>query len=170
MNFDFIPLHKDSPYLIDAIRVYNEYIPGELDRQEHFFRTHMRRPGYIASLIRADKKIIGVAFGSDSLRGQWWHERVASQVGYEHPALQDAWELTQLHVLKAYRNRGIGARLLQHITEKHNRPRMLLSTQVANVDAQRFYLRHGWKILHQGFKFSAGDEPYKILHKSLKSD
>lgn len=169
MSLELLPLNKQSPYVLDAVKIYNEYIPGEIDYQEHFFRTHMRHPGYVGLLAQLDEKIVGVAFGSNSLPGQWWHERVAAHVGREHPALHNAWVLTQLNVLRAYRNRKIGETLLQHIIEKQTRERLLLSTQLANTSAQRFYRRHGWQILHEGFKFSSNDEPYKILHKKLKT-
>lgn len=169
MTVKLLPLNRKSPYIIDAVRIYNEYIPGELDYQEHFFRTHMRHPGYIGILAQVDDKIVGLTFGSDSLPGQWWHERVASNVGREHPALNNAWVLTQLNILKAYRNRQIGEILLHKVSKAQKRQRLLLSTQVANIAAQRFYLRHGWQVLHQGFRFSSGDEPYKILCKNLQS-
>lgn len=167
MTVKFLPLHARSPYVMDAVHIYNEYISAELDYQEHFFRTHMRRPGYVGLLAQVDECIVGVAFGSFSLGGQWWHDRVATHVGAEHPALQDAWVLTQLNVLKAYRNRTIGKQLHDAIIEKQTQPNLLLSTQVANHHAQRFYKRYGWHILHDGFIFSSGDEPYKILHKTV---
>lgn len=85
MTVDLLPLNSKSPYFIDAVNIYNEYIPGEMEYQEHFFRSHMRRPGYVGLLAQIDDKIVGVAFGSESLPGQWWHERVASHVGREHP-------------------------------------------------------------------------------------
>lgn len=169
MRIELQHLTQDSPYLLGAIRVYNEYIAGEIDYQEHFFRTHMRRPGYIGLIAILDERVVGVAFGSHSLVGQWWHERVASRVGYDHPALQNAWVLTQLNVLASYRNRKIGELLHNRIIEMQGCSNLLLSTQVANAKAQRFYLRHGWKVLHTGFRFSAGDEPYMILHKKLQA-
>ncbi|MEO1290521.1 MAG: GNAT family N-acetyltransferase [Chloroflexota bacterium] len=167
MPLELLPLNSSSPYILDAVRIYNEYIAGELDYQEHFFRSHMIRPGYVGLLAKLDKKIVGVAFGSFSLAGQWWHDRVTTYVGREHPALQEAWVLTQLNVLKAYRNCKIGAQLHDTIISKQKRHNLLLSTQVANRDAQRFYKRYGWHILHKGFQFSSGDEPYQILYKTL---
>jgi len=165
MPVDYLPLTPTSTQLLDAVRVYNEYIEGDLPRQEQFFRSHMRRPGYVGLMALTDDKVIGFVFGSSSLAGQWWHERVAAHVGHTHPALQDAWVLTQLNVLQAHRNKGIGQTLHDRILHKQPSPRTLLSTQVANTGAQRFYKRNGWRILHEGFRFSANDEPYKILAK-----
>lgn len=167
MTIKFLPLHATSPYLMDAVHIYNEYISAELAYQEHFFRTHMRRPGYAGLVAQMDEVIVGVAFGSDSLNGQWWHDRVATHVGDEHPALQNAWVLTQLNILAEYRNRKIGVQLHDAIIAKQSQANLLLSTQVANHAAQRFYKRHGWSVLHDGFVFSSGDEPYKILNKTI---
>jgi len=169
MSIDLQPLTKDSPYVIGAVSVYNDYIAGEFKYQEHFFRSHMRRPGYVGFVAIADEKVVGVAFGSHSLGGKWWHERVAVRVGHHHPAVQNAWVLTQLNVLTDYRNHKIGSRLHDHIIQQQSRPNLLLSTQVANIAAQRFYKRHGWQILHSGFRFSSGDERYMILSRSVKN-
>lgn len=170
MTPNFLPLHANSPHLLDAIKIYAEYIPGNFDYQDHFFRTHMRRPGYVGVLAQIDHKIIGFAFGSYSLVGQWWHNTVATNVGYEHPALQSAWVLTQFNVLEAYRNQNIGKILLNEIITQQTQSNLLLSTQVANTGAQRFYKRLGWYVLHEGFVFSSGDEPYKILAKTVPND
>ena len=167
MNLNFLPLNPTSPYVMDAIKIYDEYIPSSLDYQEHFFRSHMRRPGYVGILAQIDHKIVGFAFGSYSLVGQWWHDKVVNHVGFEHPALQSAWVLTQFNVLEAYRNQSIGKMLLAEIIEQQTKSNLLLSTQVANTGAQRFYKRLGWYVLHEGFVFSSGDEPYKILAKTV---
>ncbi|MGJ3239619.1 MAG: N-acetyltransferase family protein [Anaerolineae bacterium] len=169
MSVELLALTVRSPHVLEAVQVYHEYAEGELSAQEHFFRSHMRRPGYAGLLAKVDDKIVGLAFGSTSMPGQWWHERVASQVGHEHPALQDAWVLTQLNVLRAYRNRKIGATLHDALIAKQRHMRLLLSTQVSNRGAQRFYQQHGWQCLHAGFKFSASDEPYQIWHKTLST-
>ncbi len=170
MTYKLLPLTATSPYVKDAIQIYDEYIPGDTEYQEHFFLSNMRRPGYVGLLAQIDDRIVGFAFGSFSLVGQWWHDRVANHVGYEHPALQSAWVLTQLNVLEAYRNQNIGQYLLETIIRQQTRSNLLLSTQVANTGAQRFYKRLGWYVLHEGFTFSSGDEPYKILAKTLARD
>ncbi|GAB5491105.1 MAG: GNAT family N-acetyltransferase [Phototrophicaceae bacterium] len=167
MTLNFLPLSSTSPYFMDAIKVYDEYIPSNQEYQIHFFRNHMRRPGYVGVLAQVDDVIAGFAFGSYSLVGQWWHDTVANHVGYEHPALQSAWVLTQFNVLEAYRNQSIGKTLLAETINQQTETNLLLSTQVANTGAQRFYKRLGWYVLHEGIVFSSGDEPYKILAKAV---
>lgn len=168
MKPEFLPLTYDAPFVLDAVKVYNEYIHGDLEHQEHFFRNHMRRAGYVGLVARVNTHVIGVAFGSLSLAGQWWHDKVATHVGAKHPALQSAWVLTQLNVLSDYRNDRIGTQLHNLILQRQKCSNLLLSTQVANKAAQRFYKRHCWQVLHEGFQFSAGDEPFKILHKTIQ--
>jgi ribosomal protein S18 acetylase RimI-like enzyme len=168
MNIDILPLNLDSAHLEAAVEVYHEYTPGELSYQTQFFTSHMERLGYIGFVAQVEDKVIGVTFGSRSLAGQWWHEHVAAHVGTEHPALQDAWILTQLNVFEAYRNQGIGKLLHDKILAAQPCPRLLLSTPVANKAAQRFYERYDWEFLHNGIEFFAGDEPYAIMRKELK--
>jgi ribosomal protein S18 acetylase RimI-like enzyme len=167
MRVDILPLNLDSSYLEAAVAVYHAYTPGEMRYQIEFFVSHMERQGYIGFVAQHEAKIIGVTFGSRSLAGQWWHEQVTAHVEADHPALQDAWVLTQLNVLKDYRNQGIGKLLHDKIIIVQPCSRLLLSTPVANKGAQRFYKRHAWYYLHEGFSFFAGDEPYAIMHKAL---
>lgn len=169
MNIEFLPLNQDSVYLRKAVAVYHEYTPGDMRYQTNFFTSHMKREGYVGLVAQVEKEIVGVAFGSNSLVGQWWHSKVVYHVGENHEALQNAWVLTQVNVLSAYRNHGIGTLLHDKIISKQKCPRLLLSTPVSNKDAQRFYKRYGWDYLHHGFPFFAGDEPYAIMYKNLKT-
>ena len=69
MEIDLIQLNAESPYVNQAVEVYNEYVAGDLRYQEHFFRSHIGREGYRGIVARHEDKTIGVAFGSCSLRG-----------------------------------------------------------------------------------------------------
>lgn len=167
MRIKFLPLNLDSIYLKKAVAIYHEYIPGDMRYQSEFFTSHMEHEGYFGLVAQVEEEIVGVVFGSNSLEGQWWHSKVAAHVGKDHVALQNAWILTQLNVLSAYRNRGIGKLLHDKIIATQTRPRLLLSTPVSNKGAQRFYRRYGWDYLHKGFPFFEGDEHYAIMCKEL---
>lgn len=169
MSVKFLPLNRESPHLEAAVAVYHEYTPGNIGFQTQFFTSHMERLGYVGFVAQIEDKIVGIVFGSRSLAGQWWHEHVAKHVGEDHRALQNTWVLTQLNVLKVYRNRGIGKLLHDKIIAAQTYPHLLLSTPVANKAAQRFYERYGWDFLHTGFKFFEGDECYAIMHKALNT-
>ncbi|MGJ3239618.1 MAG: hypothetical protein ACFE0Q_12990, partial [Anaerolineae bacterium] len=58
--------------------------------------------------------------------------------------------------------------LLERVLHEQPHPNALLSTQVDNLVARRFYERRGWRYLHTGFAFQAGYEPYCIMHKSVR--
>ncbi len=165
---ELLTLTPDAPYFAEAVAVYTEYVPSQAAHHHaKFFEAHSQRPDYTGLVARLDDVTVGIAFGSACVPGQWWHDRVAAQVGADHPALQQAWTLTQLNVLKAYRNRGIGTILHDAILRRQPYEKLLLSTQMRNSAAQRFYRRHDWHILHPGFVFSRGDEPYMIMYRRL---
>lgn len=164
-----IELHALRPNTIDfdgALAVYAEYAGGSARSHRSFFMDHVQRPDYVGFVARHKGKVIGMTFGEASLRGQWWHDVVAKHVGINCAALQEAWVLTQLNVLRDYRNHGIGAQLHDAIVAQQPHHQLLLSTQQSNRAAQRFYQRRGWVVLHPGIVFSRGDEPYMIMRKT----
>jgi ribosomal protein S18 acetylase RimI-like enzyme len=132
------------------------------------FRSYTRIPHFYGVVAMLGYKAVGFCIGSQSLPGEWWHESVAFQIGKQHPALQDAWELSELAVLERYRNHHIGLQVLNCILGLQPFPNVVLSTKVNNIGAKRFYERHGWQYLHQGFVFSEGQDPYAILHKRVR--
>lgn len=168
MALKIVPFTYRSSLFLEAVRVYVKVWHRDGDDSIAFFRKYTQFPYYYGYVAQIRQKVVGMTFGTQSLPGQWWHDKVAAEVGKDHPALQNAWVLTELAVLKAYRNYSIGALLLDHVLEAQPFPNALLSTQVSNTDAQRFYIRHGWRMLHSGFSFNRGNEPYVIMHKVMK--
>ena len=112
-------------------------------------------------------RLAGYGFGVRSLPGNWWHDKVAEQVGPEHPALRDAWCLVNLAVAPEERGHGIGAAIMETLLAAQPCPRALLSTEVTNTTAQRLYTRHGWTFLHPGFAFVEGNQPYAVMRREL---
>lgn len=165
MKVELLPLVETAPFFADVIAIYGEYVPGDVRFHRVFFQSHMSRQGYMGLAAVVDQVVVGFAFGSDSLAGQWWHEKVMLNLDDESDyVLQDAWVLTQLNVLEAYRNAGIGGLLHDALISAQTRTHLLLSTPVTNRAAQRFYHRRGWRVLHRGFCFTKGIEPFMILH------
>lgn len=122
--------------------------------------------GYVALIGTC---VAGMGFGARSLPGQWWHDRIASEIGADHPALQDAWVLVDLAVRLAYRNQGIGGMLLETLLASQPCPRTLLSTEVANAGARRLYERTGWRYLHPGFIFTPGQQSFVVMGREISS-
>ena len=170
MNINLLPLAEDVPYLAEAVTVYTEYSGGDPRYNLHFFKIHMKRDDYIGLAAQVNGQIVGIGFGSQAQRGQWWREKVAYEIGSNHPALENAWVLTQLNVLETYRSQGIGGEIHDALIAQQPCKQALLSTPISNTGAQEFYARHGWKVLHPGFAFARDAEPYMILQLQVVGD
>lgn len=161
-NFD----KTASNLIAGVVDIYTEYTGYSIKYARHFIEGFTERDGFVGVAALYNQKVVGMSFGVSSKNGDWWHDKVAKQVNVHNPALQDAWVLTQLNVLKAYRGQRIGHVLHNVIIRQQSHANLLLSTQKSNHRAQKFYQQHGWYILHAGFTFTAGDEPYMIWAKT----
>jgi ribosomal protein S18 acetylase RimI-like enzyme len=112
-------------------------------------------------------RLAGYGFGVRSLPGNWWHDKVAEQVGVGHPALQDIWCLVSLAVAPEERRQGIGAALMETLLAAQPCPCALLFTELDNTTAQRLYACHGWTTLHPSFAFKEGDQAYVVMRREL---
>lgn len=170
MPIQYIPFNYKSSLLYDALRVYCEVWGRNYEDSLMFFRKYARYEHFIGYVASYKSRVIGMGFGTISEKGQWWHDKVAEKVGENHRALQNAWVLTELAVLKEYRNRQIGEALHERVLKAQPFPNVLLSTQADNHGAKRFYERLGWGYLHNGFAFQRGRQPYCIMHKVVKHE
>lgn len=147
------------------MRVYTETWEREWEVSHAFvtrYASYADFRGYVAS---GDGAVIGMGFGARSEPGQWWHDKVAAQVGADHPALRGAWALVELAVLPAYQGRAIGGALHDALLAAQPCPRALLSTEVTNTRARALYERRGWRYLHPGFAFIDGQPPFVVMHR-----
>ena len=152
-----------SPLWDPFVAVFCAVFPREAETAPGFLRRYAGLPGYLGLLARADGNAVGMAMGVKVERGNWWVERVAQQLGADHHALQDAFCVVELGVLESFRGRGIGGVLLHELLGAQEHPRAVLSTEVSNIAAQRFYERHGWTVIHPGFVFTPGQEPFCVM-------
>lgn len=179
-KIDLLPFDAHSPYLQAAIAVYAEtwrrgfqsssdFILGYGLKQEDFI-------GFVAvdyshqqhNDLDASPSVVAMGFGTRSRSGQWWHDHVTRQVGPRHPALQNAWVITELAVASSHRNQGLGTRIHNALLEAQPYERVLLSTQRDNLGARRLYERLGWRYLHRGFAFEKGGPSFVIMHRLLR--
>jgi ribosomal protein S18 acetylase RimI-like enzyme len=161
------PFGPDSIWFPGAVGVYARTWDRNWHKAWISMSQFSRYPQHRGLVALDGETVVGMIFGHRSLPGQWWHDRVAAQVGREHPALRDAWVVVELAVLPAYRNRSIGLQLLEALLDQQPCSRAILSTQVANAGARRFYERLGWTYLHPGFIFADGQPPFVVMCKEL---
>lgn len=161
-----VSFDRASRFFDGAVGVYTQTWRHPRDvGQSYFHRYSTGFPGFQGRVALIDDLVVGVGFGMRSLPGQWWHDTVARTVGSGHPALQQAWVLAELAVLEAYRGHSVGASLHDALLAAQPCPRTLLSTELQNIRAQRFYLRQGWRSLHPGFAFRPGNARFVVLHR-----
>lgn len=170
MPVELIAFNYHSSLLYEAVQVYCEVWERNKEDSLMFFQRYARYGHFLGYVASYNSRVIGMGFGTISESGQWWHDKVAQQVGRAHQALQDAWVLTELAVLKEYRNQGIGIALHDRVIREQPFANVLLSTQVSNTGARRFYERQGWTYLHAGFAFQRGRPFYCIMHKAISHD
>ena len=175
-GYHFAPLTPGTPRFADAVRLYLTLWPGDTPTITDFMTRYAALPAYHGLVALYDgeggpqgatEAFAGFGFGARSLPGSWWHERVASQVGADHPALQDAWGLVDLAIAPEHRDKGLGGALMETLLAAQPCPRALLSTEVSNAGARRLYERHGWSYLHPGFAFNPGDQAYAVMRREL---
>lgn len=168
MDIKIVPYDCQLPYFDDALRIYCIVWGRDYHDSLIFFRNYGRLPDFCGYIALVGNHAVGFAFGTRSECGQWWHDKVAQHVGKRHIALQDAWVLTEIAVLAEYRNSDIGGMLHDAVIEQQTHQNVLLSTQVSNIGARRFYERRGWSYLHKGFAFNRGSQPYVVMHRNRK--
>lgn len=163
------PVAPGTAAFAEYVATFQDVFPQDAAAAWEFLTRYAGYANFRGMIARVRGECVGMAFGVDAFRGNWWVERVLAQVGEGHPAMRDAFCLVDLGVRELWRNLGIGQLLHDAVLAAQPRLRAVLSTQVANVGAQRFYLRYGWRIIHPGFQFSAGQEPYCVLAREVRS-
>lgn len=162
------PFRPGSALFDEAVRVYSATWQRNHEKSRGMMALFEHYPAYRGLAALDGERVVGMAFGHLSLPGQWWHDRVTAQVGQAHPAMQQAWVVVELAVLAPYRGKGIGKQLLGALLDRQPFPRAVLSTQVENTRARRFYEGQGWGYLHNGFIFTEGQPPYVVMCRDLR--
>lgn len=170
MNVEILAFEVYSEAFYSAARIYATVWGHDEEESLMLFRRYARLSHFYGYVARINQHIVGMAFGTASQEGQWWHDKVAEKIGRKHSALRDAWVLTEIAVLPDFQNQGLGAILHDRVTTAQPLPNLLLSTQVANLQARHFYEKRAWVYLHSGFTFQYGGEAYVIMARKKNYD
>lgn len=133
---------------------------------------HSQRAGFrcviAVSPAVEGSELAGFAYGYHGAAGQWWFGEVARGLGSPcHPALQDYFELTELHVRPALQGRQTGERLLRALLEPVTSRAVLLSTPEGENRAWRLYRRLGFTDVLRNFLFRGDGRPFAVLGRPL---
>jgi ribosomal protein S18 acetylase RimI-like enzyme len=172
-NVKLLPYDPASPHFQAVVNLYNTvwgHEGEEAVQSQIQLRRHATYPGYkgLAALL-ADWTMVGFAYGTTDLPGQWWHERIAPILGPHDTAkyLTRSFAVTELAVAPAARRLGLGRRLLDALLSSLEHTHATLSTQCDNLPARGLYESSGWRVLIERMRFSDGGTEYVIFHRDL---
>jgi ribosomal protein S18 acetylase RimI-like enzyme len=141
-------------------------------RIDEILPRHAERDGFRFLGAFAGRLLVGFVYGYRGEAGQWWHDRVASELG---PRGTERWllpghlEFTELHVRREYRRRGIGGALHDSLLDGVEAPTAVLSTQTDNEPAIALYTGRGWQVIVPHLDFGSG-RAFLIMGKDLAAD
>lgn len=156
----------------EAMAIYTAamgYQPGVgRQRAAHVLR-HAEFPAFrFVAAINGHGRLTGFAYGYTSLPGQWWHDLVLRAVGRAGASwLEDAFELSELHVSPASQGRGTGEQLLRSLADGLPHRTMVLSTPEGENRAWRLYRRVGFVDLARNHLFPGDHRPFGVLGVEL---
>jgi ribosomal protein S18 acetylase RimI-like enzyme len=133
-------------------------------------RRHTRNDGFECRAALDDNgRLVGFGYGYTTMPGQWWHDLVRKAMTPEaaNDWLNDAFELSELHVLPEYQGRGIGRRLLASLADGIAHRAMLLSTPDADTRAFALYRGCGFVDLARHYLFPGDARPFAVLGARL---
>ena len=136
------------------------FVPGQDDRRVYeFVMEAFRWPGYVPPSFEDWRERM---LDTESFRADLWFLLVAEGDELVGTALCVDYEfygwVRNLAVAEAWRGRGIGAALLQHVFGEFYRrgqPKIGLGVDGKNPDAYRFYERVGMRQVRQFVEYSA---------------
>jgi ribosomal protein S18 acetylase RimI-like enzyme len=129
------------------------------------FTRHATYRGFRAFGALDEGRLVGFGYGTVCERGQWWHDQIRPalvRAGQGH-WLDDAYSVTELHVLPEYQGAGIGRELLTRLLDGVGQAAALLSTYNTESRARMLYWHVGFVDLVTGFRFPMQDQEYALM-------
>ena len=159
--------------LDEAMQIYVEamHYPRHTGTQRAVSaRKHAMLEGFSCrAAVTEDGSLVGFGYGYTTRPGQWWHDLVRRALVRERAEewLDDAFELSELHVLPGYQGCGIGRQVLGELATSLPHAAMLLSTPDSDTRAFRLYRDSGFVDLARNYLFPGDGRPFAVLGARL---
>lgn len=123
------------------------------------------REGWRLLLAEEGDIPLGFIYGYATRPGQWWHDTVTPALPAEvvDRWFTDAFAIAEFAVRAAAQKRSIGTRLQRTFLEGLPHATALAMTHQDDNPAVGFYLKRGWRILAEDFRFYEHDARRVIL-------
>lgn len=117
-----------------------------------------------------DGQIIGVLFGFDFKKENWWAEQIIDILPEGINWFENSFELNELFVDNDFQDRKVGHDLLSYLSNTRF-DYVLLSVKKSNEKAIHLYNKFGYESIQKGdFYFKNITVPFKIMCKNNKSN
>ena len=162
------------PQLVDVYITAMDYHPKVRAVRNTAWRNAVMFPELRAVDALDGSRIVGVAYGHLGRAQQWWHSQIRQAVRNSDPrsvALNDYFEVAEVHVLPDYQGRGVGRALLTELLAGVDSPYAILSTpEVAGENNRAFglYRSFGFMDILRNFLFRGDERPFAVLYLRLE--
>jgi ribosomal protein S18 acetylase RimI-like enzyme len=133
---------------------------ADRQRLQEILPRHARREGFrFLGALTGSGRLVGFAYGYHGAPGQWWHDVVAGAMDEQ---TRKQWlaaghfELTELHVHRDHRRRGLGGRLHDELLAPIRAPAAVLTVRPDNAAALHLYRGRGWRLIIPSLRFPGG--------------
>jgi ribosomal protein S18 acetylase RimI-like enzyme len=132
---------------------------------------HATLPGTRAfgAVLADSDRLVGFGYGMPNDREHWWStviEPYLDRAGHEH-WLDDAFAVTELHVLPGYQGIGLGRALISTLCTGVPQSRTILSAIDRETPARRLYRSLGYIDLARPVLFPNTFLPYTVMGAPL---
>ena len=131
----------------------------------HLQREDVRFVGFADN----EGKLVAIAYGMPSRRSTWWHDTVRAGLPPNLRVwLDNAFEVSEVHVRPAWQGRGLGRALMDMLLEDIPQRTVVLSALAdPTLPARYLYAKLGFVPLAEPFRFPGAPVQYAILGLAL---
>lgn len=168
-GYTFEAWDESSPHLAPILALARATWPGA---SEPPLLRHVTYPGFLGYVaLDAAGRLVGYAYGTTALSGQWWTEKIAAVLGADQAREQvvGSFAVTELAVAPERQRQGLGRALMRALLAEANEshPAATLSTECANTPARALYTNLGFDSLVDHMRFTPDGADYVVMRRPL---